>query len=179
MGAPIEITDYDPAWPRLFEEEKARILETIGPWVVAVEHVGSTAVPGLGAKAIIDIMAGIRDLSEAPNCIGRLEGLGYEYRPDLEVEMPERRYFRKFDSLGVRSHHLHMVEDTSDFWGRHLAFRDYLRSRPDQAERYYRLKKELASRFGSDRIGYTEAKTEFIEGALTRARGTRLPQSPG
>jgi GrpB-like predicted nucleotidyltransferase (UPF0157 family) len=163
----IVIADYDRRWPALFEEETARILDAIGRWLVDVQHVGSTAVPGLAAKPVIDIMPGIRDLADAPHCIGPLETLGYEYMPQFEDEMPFRRYFRKGEP---RSHHLHMVEPGSDFWQRHILFRDYLRAHPQAARQYAQVKRRLAAQFGSDREGYTEAKSGFIQDIEERAR---------
>ena len=91
----ITIAHYDPQWPILYEEEKARILGVIGDKVVAIEHIGSTAVPGLGAKPIIDITVAVRHLADAEKCIEPLQSVGYEYVPEYEVSIPERRYFRK------------------------------------------------------------------------------------
>lgn len=172
VGRPVIIVDYNPRWPALYEEEKGRLLGVIGHKVVAIEHVGSTAVPGLGAKPVIDITIAVRRLADAEECIELLQSAGYEYVPEFEDSMPERRYFRK-GSPGARSHHIHMVELTSDFWERHLLFRDFLRAHPEVAEKYYDLKKGLATKYGEDREGYTEAKTTFIEGVVARARTSK------
>jgi GrpB-like predicted nucleotidyltransferase (UPF0157 family) len=172
METRVKVVDYDPNWPLLFEEEKAKILKVIAKKVVAVEHVGSTAVQGLGAKPIVDIMVGIRHLSDAQGCIGPLETIGYEYVPEYEDSIPERRYFRKGPSNVPNKHyHLHMVEYSSDFWRRHLLFRDYLRAHPHAAREYYRLKKELATKYRFNREAYTEAKTLFIESIVAKANG--------
>ena len=168
MGDAIEIAPYDPAWPGAFERERAAILGALGDLVFAIEHVGSTSVPGLGAKPIIDIMIGVRSLADGEKCVRPLEGLGHEYRG--EAGIPGRLFFRKFVE-GVRTYHLHMVEQGGDYWQRTILFRDYLRRNPDEAAAYDRLKRGLAARFGSDIEGYTEAKTEFIESALAKARG--------
>jgi len=166
----IITANYDPKWPIVYEEEKAKILRAIGNRVVAIEHVGSTAVPGLGAKPIIDIMVGVSHLSDARECIEPLKKIGYEYVPEYEASIPERRYFRKGPSQVPNRHfHLHMVERTGSFWERHLLFRDFLRAHPIVARRYYQLKKELAAKHGSDHEAYTEAKTSFIESVLTKA----------
>lgn len=167
MGDAVEIAEYDPAWPAAYERERALIAAALGDLVVALEHVGSTAVPGLGAKPIIDITVGIHRLADGEHCIRSLEALGYEYRGDGEI--PGRCYFRKL-SRGERTHHLNIVEHEGDFWARHILFRDYLRQHPREAKRYYELKVRLAERFGDDRIGYTDAKTEFVESILARAR---------
>ncbi len=170
----IVIVDYDSLWPEMFEVARRRIAGEIGPWVAQVEHIGSTSVPGLAAKPIIDIMVGLLKLGDAAHCIGPLEALGYEYVPEFEREMPERRYFRMVDSDGRWVHHVHMVEIGGEFWERDLLFRDYLRSHPKMASEYARLKRELAARFvTNDGERYTEAKTPFIRGVEAVARAER------
>jgi GrpB-like predicted nucleotidyltransferase (UPF0157 family) len=169
VPAPVIIVEYDPLWPALYEEEKERILAVVGDLVVTMEHIGSTAVPGLGGKPIIDIMPGVRSLTDVEQCIEPLAGIGYEYVPEYNEVIPERRYFHK-GPPEADTFHLHMVEPTSDFWGRHLLFRDWLRAHPEDAQEYYRLKVELAARFGRDRDGFTDAKTPFIESIVARAR---------
>jgi GrpB-like predicted nucleotidyltransferase (UPF0157 family) len=178
LEAPVKVVDYDPNWPLIFEAERAKILSVIEKTVVAVEHIGSTAVPGLGAKPIIDIMVGIRHLSDAQGCIGPLETIGYEYVSEYEDSIPERRYFRKGPSNVPNKHyHLHMVEYDSDFWRRHLLFRDFLRAHPHAAREYHRLKKELAAKYRLNREAYTEAKTSFIESIVAKAnRSNRLKE---
>lgn len=168
-GRPVVVVDYDPEWPRRFQVERDRILTAIGDWTTAIEHVGSTAVPGLAAKPIIDVMIGIRRLADAVHCICPLEDLGYEYVPSYEDEMPFRRYFRKDDDEGSRVAHVHMVEPSHPFWERHLAFRDWLRTHPEDARAYADLKRELAVRYRNDRLAYTEAKTDFIRRIERRA----------
>lgn len=165
---PVLIVTYDTRWPRWYEEERARILARIGPHVHRIEHVGSTSVPGLAAKPIIDIMAGLRRLSDAGECIEPLAAIDYEYVPEYEVSLPERRYFRKGPPEG-RTHHLHMVEAGSDFWNRVILFRNLLRTHPDTAAEYAVLKRDLARRHGRDRDAYTEGKTAFIEGIMQHA----------
>ncbi len=160
----VVVVDYDSSWPARYERERAGIVEALGDvmeGVAAIEHVGSTAVPGLAGKPIIDIMVGIRELAGGERCVQPLEALEYEYRGDAGI--PGRYYFRKGNP---RSHHLHMVEHRSEFWQRHILFRDLLRERPAVAREYAALKKELAVRYRTDRLAYTEAKTPFIESAL-------------
>lgn len=168
LGPIARVVDYDPRWPQIYEDERARILSAIGPWVAGIEHVGSTAIPGLAAKPIIDILVGLKTLSDAVHCIPRLQAVGYEYVPEYEKEVPERRYFRK-GPLENRTHHVHMVEKGSDFWVKHLRFRDHLRDHPEDARRYERLKRELAARFTDDRDLYTESKTDLVESIVQRA----------
>ncbi|MHB0874462.1 MAG: GrpB family protein [Anaerolineae bacterium] len=167
MPRPVVIVDYDQEWPARFAEEREIIVAAIGPHVVAVEHVGSTAVPGLGAKPVIDIIVGVRSLADAAACIEPLAAVGYDYHRDHEAEMPERRYFDV--QTERRDAHLHMVEYGGEFWRRHLAFRDYLRAHPEASAEYDRLKRELAARFGRDRDGYTNAKSDFVKDIERRA----------
>ena len=125
-------------------------------------HVGATDVPGLAAKPVIDIMVGVKSLAGTPIFVERLEAIGYEYVPELERQMPSRRYFRKTVG-GRRTHQVHLVERSdAAFWDRHVLFRDYLRAHPEVAERYTRLKYEVSDRFREDRVAYTDAKTDFI-----------------
>ena len=154
---PVEIVEFDPAWPAMFEEEKARILEACGEWLETVEHIGSTSVPGLAAKPIIDMMPGLRRLEDGRHCIEPMEKLGYQYLGEYGI--PERLYFNR----GVpRSHHVHMFVVGHGQWDRHLLFRDYLRTHPQAAAAYADLKRELARRHREDRDAYTDAKTEFV-----------------
>ena len=113
-------------------------------------------------------MIAVRHLADTEECILLLPDIGYEYRPPGEVGIPERRYFEK--GPPEKRYHIHMAELTSDFWERHLLFRDFLRANPGVADQYCELKKELAAEYGSDREGYTEAKTPFIESVVARAR---------
>ena len=169
MAEPIVIADYDGRWPEMYEGERARILDAVGHVILAVEHIGSTAVPGLGAKPIIDMMAGVRDMADSLTCIGPLRHLGYEYH--YWPEYPERCVFLD-GPMGAGPHHLHMTEIESDFWREKLLFRDYLRKHADVAQEYFRLKTEWAAKYGADREkyeDYTEAKTAFIQGVIAEA----------
>ncbi|WP_376795922.1 GrpB family protein [Thermogemmatispora sp.] len=161
MSRRVILVDYDPGWPLEYAAERQRLAEALSPWLVAIEHIGSTSVPGLAAKPIIDIMVAVGALSQAAHCIEPLHTLGYAYQPEVERFIPERRYFRKLRGE-QETHHLHLVEYDSPFWRRHLLFRDYLRSHPATAQEYARLKRELAVRFPEDVAAYTEAKTAFI-----------------
>jgi GrpB-like predicted nucleotidyltransferase (UPF0157 family) len=160
----IVMVPYDEAWPSLFLEERRRIERALGPLVERIEHVGSTAVSGLASKPIIDIMVGVRSLREADRCIEPLERLSYEYRG--EAGASGRLFFRKGDP---RTHHLHVAQVGGEFWVDHVAFRDYLRTHPQTAEEYARLKHELADRFRADWAAYTEGKSDFILEVLRRA----------
>jgi GrpB-like predicted nucleotidyltransferase (UPF0157 family) len=164
---PIEVVAYDPEWPKRYERERDRIAAALGEGVVAIEHVGGTAVPGLPAKPVIDIMVGVPDIERAGQAVAGLINLGYQYVPELESQLPERRYFRR----GMpETHHVHMVALSSDFWEEHLLFRDYLRTHPQAAEEYGKLKRGLAGRFAHDRDAYRAGKIPFIEMVVAAAR---------
>jgi GrpB-like predicted nucleotidyltransferase (UPF0157 family) len=164
---PVRLTPYDRAWPDAFERERVALEEAIGPWVAGgIHHIGSTAVPGLEAKPIIDILVGVEDLQGSRECFEPLAALEYLYAPYLSDEMhwfckprPERR-----------THHLHLVPTGGRRYAEELAFRDALRTDPGRAERYATLKRELAGRFPEDREAYTEAKTDFIRAVLGEAQ---------
>ena len=177
MPSPVIIVEYDPQWPILYEEEKLRILEAVGHKVLAIEHIGSTAVPGLGAKPIIDIMAGVRKAADAEECLPLLRNIGYtDVTP--QPEEPDWHYcLGKGPHTGpyTAAYHLHLVKFMSEHWKKHLLFRDFLRTHPELAQQYYELKKKLAAKHGSDRNAYTEAKTPFIESLVAQARQQRIP----
>jgi GrpB-like predicted nucleotidyltransferase (UPF0157 family) len=156
----------------LFETERRLILTALGPDFGRIEHIGSTAVPGLAAKPILDMMAGLRTLPLGREAIAALCALGYE---DLgENGIPGRHFFRKGQP---RTHHLHVVEDGGDFWRDHLLFRDTLRGHPEEADAYGRLKRLLGERHREDREAYSRAKTPYIEEVLRKARD--LPHRRG
>ena len=159
---PVVILPYNKDWPGEFDKEAARIQAAAGSYFTDIHHIGSTSVPGLAAKPIIDILIGLKSLDDTPFFVPRLIELGYRYFPEHEIGLPERRYFSRVPD-DTHGFHLHMVEPGSAFYHRHLAFRDYLRARPDARDEYAALKIDLAKKFGSDREGYTDAKTEFIQ----------------
>ncbi len=169
MDAPIEIVAYDPSWPVRFETEAALIRRSLAPWLAgSIQHVGSTAVPGLSAKPIIDIMAGVRSLEESRPAIEIAGAIGYCYAP---YQADAKHWFCK-PSPAIRTHHLHLVAVDSQEWVRVLAFRDYLRTHSAVATQYEALKRELADRHHLDREAYTEAKGPFIESITNLALGS-------
>ena len=170
---PVILVPYDPCWPRRFEEERGVLDEVFTGVPVRIEHIGSTAVPGLGAKPIIDILLGVGRIREVEERIPLLESRGYEYIPKWESVLPERRFFAKPRAV-PRTHHLHCVETRTEFWRRHLLFRDLLRDDAALTRAYHRLKLELAGRYRDDREAYTDAKTAFIESVLRDAAGQRI-----
>jgi GrpB-like predicted nucleotidyltransferase (UPF0157 family) len=158
----VKLLPHDEKWHELFADEKARILDAIGAFVVGIEHVGSTSVCGIAAKPILDIAIAIADKASGELSIAPLEKLGYVYRGENGI--PGRFYFRK--GAPQRTHHIHMLLADSKELRNHLAFRDYLRRNPSFAEEYDRLKKELAAEYPNDRERYLDGKTEFVERIL-------------
>jgi GrpB-like predicted nucleotidyltransferase (UPF0157 family) len=168
-GGTIVIHDYNPNWPILFQQERTRILDALGPGVLTIEHVGSTAVVGLAAKPIIDLMVGARSLTDArATCVEPLRALGYVYLPEYEAWLPEELFFRK-GPPGPWSHHVHVMEPSNPRWDEFILVRDYLRQHREVVNAYSDLKKALALVFGEDIAGYREAKHPFLQKVLAMA----------
>lgn len=165
----IEIVPPNPQWPVMFDVARSHILKKTGMYIIAIEHIGSTAVPGLWAKPTIDIMIGVQQMRVAIFCIAPLESLGYDYRRDHEALIPERRYFEKLDEFEEHTHHIHMVEKGTPFWRSHILFRDYLRAHPHARDAYSRFKIDMGMQFRHDRAGYVAAKAPFIEELMHKA----------
>ena len=174
----IEVVEYDPAWPEVFAAEAARLRPFFPPGcIVRLEHIGSTAVPGLAAKPVVDILVGVDDVELVRDEVApRLEAAGYDYfwRPTSGDDTgPFYPWFIGRDAAGRRISHIHVAPlDMSGQWER-VEFRDHLRAHPDVAAEYAALKRGLAERLGHDREAYTDAKTEFI--LRVTALATRRP----
>lgn len=163
--APIEVVEYNPAWPTLFEAERSLLETALVPWLAGpVEHIGSTAVPGLPAKPIIDIMAPVHSLTGSTAAIAAASALNYLYYP----YKPEQMHWFCKPSPAQRTHHLHLVPMGSALWQQRLAFRDALRGSAALTGRYAALKRQLAVQYRHDREGYTEAKEPFIAQVLAQ-----------
>jgi GrpB-like predicted nucleotidyltransferase (UPF0157 family) len=161
----VRIVPYDPTWPSEFAAERARLEPVLAPWLAGeIHHVGSTSVSGLGAKAVIDILAEVSSLIESRAAIEPLRALSYWWFPYQEERM---NWFCK-PSPEHRTHHLHLVVPESEAWREELAFRDALRAEPETARAYEELKLRLADEHAHDREAYTVAKTEFVESVLAR-----------
>ncbi len=164
----VKLVPCSPEWERFFAEEERLLRAVIGAHVVDIQHVGSTAIPGMEAKPIIDIAMALRRLEDVERCVEPLERLGYEYKGD--EGHPGRFFFAKGDP-SRRTHYLHVVEWDSDPWKELLCFRDYLRQHKEVAGEYARLKRELARKSQGNRDLYTPGKAEFIERVLRMAEG--------
>lgn len=136
--------------------------------LLEIQHIGSTAVPGLASKPIIDIMAAVQSMNVADRLLGPLREFGYVTPPECNANLHERRWLMRH-AKGHRTHHLHLVRLSSEGWQRTIKFRDVLRSKPAAAQEYMLLKLELARTVGADRVKYIQGKTAFIEELLSRS----------
>jgi GrpB-like predicted nucleotidyltransferase (UPF0157 family) len=168
VNRPILVVDYDTAWPVAYEKERARLSAAVGARPAVFEHIGSTAVPGLCAKPVIDVAIGIPDLRAATGYLRLLERLGYEYVPEFEVALPRRRFLWR-GTYQVHSHHIHLTEIDDPLWIEPLVFRDFLRSNPAVSMEYCALKQRLARQNGEDIGQYVAGKSEFVAAVLRRS----------
>ncbi len=163
--APVEIVEYDPAWPAAYVAERERLAPLLGDGV-ELHHFGSTAVPGLAAKPVIDMIALVEDL-DAP-IAALVRHAGYQYPPAFNATLTHRR-FLCYPTATHRTHHLHLVDEPGEL-DRRLRFRDRLRAEPLLADEYVALKRALAKRYCDDREAYTDAKSDFIKRHARPAR---------
>ncbi len=162
--APVEVVPYDDSWPARFRAERLLLEKVLAPWLAgSIEHIGSTAVPLLPAKPVIDIMAPVRTLEGSRGAIEAATEVGYVYYP----YKAELMHWLCKPSPHLRTHHLHLVPFGSELWRRQLGFRDALRRSPALAAEYAELKVRLAERFRLDREAYTEAKAPFVQRVLS------------
>ncbi|MDF2770904.1 MAG: hypothetical protein K0S86_397 [Geminicoccaceae bacterium] len=162
----ITLVAYDSTWPLEFAAEAERIERACAGLPIRLEHIGSTAVPGLAAKPVIDILAGRPGNMSGDAYVAAFRQLGYEHKGAYGI--PGRNYFRRGSP---RTHHVHLVSWSSEFWRAHILFRDYLRAHPGVAREYETIKRELAGMSLQDKENYTDAKGPFIRSIVRRARG--------
>jgi len=155
----IEVVDYRPEWPNEYRNEEERLTSALGDCLVAAHHIGSTSVPGLAAKPVIDILMEVRDLDELDSYDAAMAALGYEVMGEFGIE--RRRFYRKGGDQ--RTHHVHAFPAGDTHVTRHLAFRDYLILNPDIARDYSHLKQQAAITFTNDSDGYCDAKNDFVK----------------
>jgi GrpB-like predicted nucleotidyltransferase (UPF0157 family) len=163
----VRLLPYDPSWPRLFEQEKARLHGICPAAFLRIEHIGSTAVPMLSAKPVIDLMAGVPSLARADAIIPILCANGYTTSAEFNATLVDRRWLMRH-SEGRRTHHLHLVIFEQDEWRHWLRFRDALRANAKLRSRYEDLKVKLMNEVGSDREAYTVMKTDFVKETLQK-----------
>ena len=172
MSNPVVIVDYTHRWPLIYEKERHHIVAVARHRVLSVEHIGSTAVVGLGAKPIIDIMLGVNGLPDAGELLSLLGKIGYEEAIRQQGDSEWYYCLKKIaheEDVWCRNFHLHLMKFRSETWRRHILFRDFLRNHSEVAQKYDKLKRMLAEKYGIDREGYTNAKTEFIVSVVKQA----------
>lgn len=162
----VVIAPPDPSWATAFELAKADLLLALGGRVLDVEHIGSTAVPGLAAKPVIDLLVGVASLDDVAACVPILEARGWQYPVDFNRELVGRRFFLRRNAEDVRTHHAHFVVHRGPLWGEYLRFRDRLRESDELRARYELLKRDLADKFHDQRERYTASKTDFVKDVL-------------
>jgi len=157
----VVLHPYDPAWPHSFAKERNRLMGMFPEQLIDVQHVGSTSVPGLSAKPIVDILAAVTTIAVAEALVAPLCRSGYTTSAEFNATLTDSRWFMRWAS-GHRTHHLLVVSHGGSEWRQRLLFRDALRSDDQLALRYSQLKSELAVKYVDDREGYTNAKREFV-----------------
>ncbi|BAY96127.1 hypothetical protein NIES37_00530 [Tolypothrix tenuis PCC 7101] len=157
----VEVVPHDSTWSVKFEEEAKRIALALGDNIVAIHHIGSTSIPNIYAKPIIDLLVQVKDLAKLDQQCSAMIALGYEAMG--EFGLPGRRFFRRDNKAGTRTHHVHIFEFDVAEVQRHLAFRDYMIAHPDDALKYSDLKRELAKQFPQDIQGYVNGKDGFVK----------------
>lgn len=165
----VRLVSYSPAWHILFEREKKTLLITLHGIVLKIEHIGSTSIPDMEAKPIIDIAAALPSLDAVVKCIQPLAAAGYEYKG--EYGLSGRHFFAKGSP---HTHYLHVVTLESDYWTDWLTFRDFVTAHKEIADEYSVLKRNLAKVYQSDRDAYTRAKSEFISRIVRQAKAARV-----
>ncbi|MET0495978.1 MAG: GrpB family protein [Actinoplanes sp.] len=164
---PIAIVPYDRAWPEAFDQQRSRVKPVLRPWIVGpVEHIGSTSIPGMAAKPIIDMLARTPDYQRTTGIVAAMADIGWTHAPEPGDEHA-RKWSFCFPDIGWRTHHLHIFESAAD-WQSLLAFRDHMRTHPDDAAEYGRLKTLLAAADAQDRPRYRAGKAPFIQDLLKR-----------
>ncbi|MEM6502667.1 MAG: GrpB family protein [Cyanobacteria bacterium P01_C01_bin.89] len=169
----VMVVPHNPQWQQRFEQESQQIAKALDSTVVAVHHIGSTSIPNIYAKPIIDCLVEVRAITQVDQHSGAMAALGYEVMGEYGI--PGRRYFRKDNAASIRTHHIHVFEVGSDHIRRHLAFRDYMKTHPEDAQGYSNLKRHLAKTHPEDIEAYMEGKHDFIQAIDAKAAMWRSP----
>lgn len=156
----IEVVPYDPAWQKAFERESKRVMNALAKNVITIHHIGSTAIPGIDAKPIIDLLVEVKNILAVDERNSSMELLGYEVMGEYGIA--GRQYFRKNNRNSYRTHHVHAFVAGAAEVQRHLLFRDYMRAHSEDAQRYSELKRRLAKEYPTNGKAYTVGKNEFI-----------------
>ena len=171
----VEVIPHNPQWRDAFEAEAKHVAAALGENVVAIRHIGSTAIPNIYAKPVVDLLVEVRDITRVDGQSSAMESLGYEVMGEYGI--PGRRYFRKDNQEGIRTHNIHAFEAGSAEAERHLAFRDYMIAHPGDAQRYSELKRKLAEEHPQSLDGYMDGKDGFIKEMDRRAARWRTSQA--
>ncbi|MEH2332077.1 GrpB family protein [Nostoc sp.] len=163
----VEVVPYNPIWRGKFDDESKYVALTLGENVVAIHHIGSTAIPYIYAKPIIDLLVEVENITKVDDHSLGMEALGYEVMGEFGI--PGRRFFRKENETGTRTHHVHTFTASSPQVERHLAFRDYMIAHPEDAHKYSELKRKLAKQYTNDMIRYMDGKDGFIKEMQNKA----------
>lgn len=169
----VEVVPHNPEWIAIFQAEATQIKDALGENIVAVHHIGSTAITGIQAKPIIDLLVEVQCLTQVDEQNLPMEQLGYEVMGDFGI--PGRRFFRKNNQDGMRTHHIHIFNHNSAQIKRHLAFRDYMIAHPTDAKQYSELKCQLAKHTNID--GYVDGKDSFIKAIDVKAAQCKALQA--
>ena len=171
----VEVVPHDPRWQDAFEAEAKHVAAALGENVGAIHHIGSTAISNIYAKPVVDLLVEVRDITEVDGRSSAMESLGYEVKGEFGI--PGRRYFRKDNQEGIRTHQIHAFEASSTEVERHLAFRDYMIAHLGDAQRYSKLKRKLAEEHPQSMDEYMDGKNGFIKEMDRRAAQWRTSQT--
>jgi GrpB-like predicted nucleotidyltransferase (UPF0157 family) len=171
----VKVVPHDPRWRDAFAAEAEHVSAALGANAVAIHHIGSTAIPGIHAKPVIDVLVEVADVAELDARSSAMQSLGYQVMGEYGI--PGRRYFRKDDQHGTRTHQVHAFQAGSGEVRRHLVFRDYMIAHPADAQRYGELKRKQAEEYPHDMDGYMDGKDGFIREMDRRAAAWRSSSS--
>jgi GrpB-like predicted nucleotidyltransferase (UPF0157 family) len=175
----LEVVPYSARWPRLFEQERAELRDAVGPGALSIEHIGSTAVPGLSAKPTIDILMVVESREVFLENLAAVEDLGYDYRSENRFVGNDTHLFLRKVSGGKRTHHLHVLRINSPEIDDYRLFRDALRADVALASRYEQVKISLAKEHADDRMRYVTEKAKWVDGVMETLRTKRRPAQRG
>lgn len=174
MNRKVEVVQHNPNWRSLFDIESAHITVALGKNVMAIHHIGSTAITAIYAKPIIDILVEVRLIDKVDASNPEMQLLGYECMGEFGIL--NRRFFLKNNPTGIRTHHVHIFSSNFAQIDRHLAFRDYMNTHPESAQKYSELKQELAKNYPNDIEGYMDGKNEFIREIDRKAANWKMSE---
>ena len=176
MVRKVNVVPHNPNWAAQFQSEADRIRAALNSEIINIHHIGSTAIPGISAKPVLDLLIEVISLERIDQLDEVMIGLGY--KPKGEFGLPRRRFFTKNNARHIRTHHLHMFEQGDSELARHLDFRDYMLAHPAEAKRYGQLKEKLAAQFPDDMDAYIAGKDAFIKECDRRAKVWRAAADP-